>query len=91
MIPKEIFNRRRNHSTPETFILTLINYCVVGIDIAVFISNGHVKWFFWVVLAFLAWYNYYHIRRNREDYTKPAIIAYIVSLAGLPLLFLLIH
>jgi len=91
MIPKEIFNRRRQHSTPVTFSLIITNYLVMGFNIALFIRQGHVKWFFWVVLALLAWYNYYNLRRNREEYTKPAVIAYVVSLAGLSLLFLLIH
>ena len=88
LVPEELFKRRRNHNnTPESILLIISNYIVVSIDIALFVNKQHINWFFWVVIAFLALYNYYTIRRNREEFTKVNIIAYIISVAGLFLLF----
>ena len=88
LIPEELFKRRRNHNnTPQSTLLIIANYLVVCIAIALFTSANHINVFFWVVLAFLAGYNYYTIRRNREEYNKVAIIAYIISLVVLFLLY----
>jgi hypothetical protein len=88
MIPEELFKRRRNHNnTPESTLLIIANYIVVCLAFALFTSHNHINGFFWIVLAFLAWYNYYTIRRNREEYNKVTIIAYIISLVVLFLLY----
>jgi hypothetical protein len=88
MIPEELFKRRRNHNnTPESTLLIIANYIVVCIAFALFTGHNHISAFFWVVLTFLAWYNYYTIRRNREEYNKVTIIAYIISLVVLFLLY----
>jgi hypothetical protein len=49
------------------------------------------NWFFWTVLILLAVYNYFNIRRFHEEYNKITIIAYLISLAGLILLYLLMR
>ena len=82
MIPEELFKRRRNHNnTPESTLLIIANYIVVCLAFALFTSHNHINGFFWIVLAFLAWYNYYTIRRNREEFNKITIIAYAISIA----------
>ena len=91
MIPEEIFKRRRNHNnTPESILLIITNYIVVSVSLALFSNHDHINWFFWVIIAFLAWYNFYTIRRNREEYANRATtIAYIISLAVLVVIFFL--
>lgn len=91
MIPEEIFKRRRNHNnTPESILLIITNYIVVSVGLALFSNHGHVNWFFWVMIAFLAWYNFYTIRRNTEEYSNRATrIAYIISLVILVVVFFL--
>jgi hypothetical protein len=44
------------------------------------ISNGKIGWFFWVALGLLALYNYFNIRKDRDEYNKARIIAYIISI-----------
>ncbi len=88
MIPQEVFKRRRNHNnTPESLLLIIANFVVFSIDMTLFENRGHINWFFWVVLVLLAVYNFFTIRRNREEYNKVTIIAYIISIAVLILLF----
>lgn len=91
MIPEEIFKRRRNHNnTPESILLIITNYIVVSVGLAFCSNKGHIHWFFWVIIAFLAWYNYYTIRRNTEEYAARATkIAYIISLVILVAVFFL--
>jgi len=82
---------RRHYGTPETFTLIVINYAVVTFGLMIFGTSDHkINWFFWVVLAILAIYNGYSIYRYREEYNKVAIIAYVISTAGLGLLFLMV-
>jgi 4-hydroxybenzoate polyprenyltransferase len=85
MIPEEIFKRRRNHNnTPESVLLIITNYIVVSVGLALFSGHGHINWFFWVVIAFLALYNFYTIRRNSDDYgNRITVIAYLISLIAL--------
>lgn len=88
MIPDEIFKRRRNHNnTPESVLLIIANYIVVFVALSLFTSRTHVNWFFWVVLGFLALYNFFTIRRNREEYNRVTTIAYIASLVVLVAVF----
>lgn len=91
MIPEEIFKRRRNHNnTPESILLLITNYIVVSVGLAIFAGNNHINWFFWVIIAFLAWYNFYTIRRNSEEYaTRATRIAYAISLVILVVVFFL--
>jgi uncharacterized membrane protein YfcA len=88
MIPEEIFKRRRNHNnTPESALLIIANYIVFFISLALFTSRDHVNWFFWVVLGCLALYNFFTIRRNREEYNRVTTIAYLGSLVVLIAVF----
>lgn len=90
MIPEEIFKRRRNHNnTPESVLLIIANYIVVFAALALFTSRNHINWFFWVVLCCLALYNFFTIRRNREEYNRVTTIAYIASLVVLVAVFFL--
>jgi hypothetical protein len=81
--------KRRHFGTPASFTVTTTNYVVVAGGLAIFTSKHHIHWFFWVILGLLAVYNAYSIYRNREDYDKVSLIAYIIGIAGLPLLFLM--
>jgi hypothetical protein len=89
MIPEEVYKRRRRHNnTAPSILLIITNYIVVSV---LFTSTSKINWFFCVVIAFLALYNVYTIRRNREEYTKINIIAYLISLAGMVLLYFVTH
>ncbi len=82
---------RRHYGTPETFNLIVINYAVVAFGLMAFSTSNHkIYWFFWVVLGVLALYNAFNIYRYREEYNKIAIIAYVISVAGMSLLFLIV-
>jgi hypothetical protein len=82
MIPEELYKRRRNHNnTPPSMLLMLANFIVITVAVSLFSSCNKVHWFFWVVIGGLAVYNFFDIRRNREEYNKNIIISYIISLA----------
>ncbi|GAC1307795.1 MAG: hypothetical protein NVSMB24_20380 [Mucilaginibacter sp.] len=88
MIPEEIFKRRRNHNnTPESVLLIIANYIVFFVALALFTGRNQVNWFFWVVLGCLALYNFFTIRRNREEYNRVTTIAYLGSLVVLVAVF----
>ncbi len=87
MIPEELYKRRRRHdNTPASMVLIITNYIVTAI---LFSSINATSWFFYVVLAGLAVYNYFTIRRNHEEYTRVNTIIYIASWAGILGLFFL--
>lgn len=89
MIPEEIYKRRRRHNnTPPSILLIITNYMVCCV---LFTMADKINWFFGVVLILLAVYNFFTIRRNREDYNKANIIAYVISLTGLMLLYFVAH
>jgi hypothetical protein len=89
MLPKEVFNRRRTHNnTPESVMLIFVNYIVMAVAVQGFALCDKIGWFFWTIVAGLALYNFFNIRRNYELYNKPAIIAYAISIAGIIGLFL---
>jgi len=90
MIPKEVFKRRPGHNnTPQSTLLIIANFIVVAIATSLFANKNHVNWFFWVVVGLLAVYNFFTIRKNREEFTKPAIIAYSLSIVILIAVFFL--
>jgi len=91
MIPEEVFKRRPGHNnTPESTLLIIANFIVVAIATSLFASKDHVSWFFWVIIGLLAVYNFFTIRKNREEFlTKAAIIAYVISIATLVAVFFL--
>ena len=91
MIPEEVFKRRRRHNnTPESVLLIIANFIVVSVSLTLFTRKDHVGWFFWVVIGLLAVYNFFTIRRNREEYNKITIIAYVISMIVLCVLFFLL-
>ena len=88
MEPHQVF-KRRHFNTPESFTLITTNYIIVALGLAVTTSHHKIHWFFWVILGLLAVYNLFSLRRNRTEYDKAGIIAYIIGIAGLSLLFLI--
>ena len=88
MLPEELF-KRRHYGTPETLLLIIVNYVVLAVAIELFALCTKINWFFWVVIGVLAFYNYYTIRRNRDEYDRKNIIGYIASIAGILLMFVL--
>jgi hypothetical protein len=90
MVPEELYKRRRRHNnTPKSILLIINNYIVVLISTSLFTSCAKINWFFWVTLVLLGVYNFFNIRRNHEEYDKMTIIAYVISIAGIFLLFFL--
>ena len=88
MVPDDVFKRRRNHNnTPQSVLLIIANFIVVSLALTLFTDKTHINWFFWIVVALLAFYNFYTIRRYRDEFNKPTIIAYCISLATLIALF----
>jgi hypothetical protein len=91
MIPEELFKRRpRHNNTPESTLLIIANFIVISVASSLFTSKDHIGWFFWVIAALLAIYNFFTVRKNREEFTKAAVIAYalsIVILIGVVFLF----
>ena len=84
MIPEELFKRRpRHNNTPESTLLTIANFIVISVAASYFTSKDHISWFFWVIVGLLALYNFFTIRKNREEFTKAAVIAYALSIAVL--------
>ncbi|MGH7237523.1 MAG: hypothetical protein ACREGF_03240 [Candidatus Saccharimonadales bacterium] len=91
MIPEEIFKRRPGHNnTPAAILLIIANFVVIAVATSLFTNKGHIGWFFWVVAAALAFYNYSTIRKNREEFENKGILySYIFSLALLIAVFFL--
>jgi hypothetical protein len=89
MIPEELYKRRRNHNnTPKSLLLIIANYIVILLGTSLFITCNKINAFFWVIVAGLAIYNYFDIRRYRDEYNKITTIAYIVSVVILIALFI---
>ncbi|MES2274554.1 MAG: hypothetical protein V4592_00935 [Bacteroidota bacterium] len=88
MLPEELY-KRKHFGTPESLILIVVNYVIMAVGIEVFAMCTKINWFFWVMIGGLALYNYYTIRRNIHEYGKNNIIGYVLSLAGLILMFVL--
>jgi hypothetical protein len=86
---RELFTRRRRHNnTPKYVLLIIANFVVFC---ALITLDSKLNWFFFLTIALLTVYNYFNIRRNIEEYTKPIVISYIVSLIVLIILFFLAH
>src|ERR1700742_5178362 len=89
MLPEELYKSRRNHNnTPKSTLLIFTNYIVVLVSSSLCTSCDSINWFFWVILAGLLVYNVFTLRRFHEEYNKPTIIAYIISLIVLVGLFI---
>ena len=92
MIPEEVFKRRQRHNnTPESILLIISNFIVVSVAASLFTTKERINWFFWVIGGLLAIYNFYTLRKNREEYTKTTIIAYVSSIVVLVGFFFLVR
>lgn len=92
MIPEQVFRRRPQHNnTPEWVTLIIANVVVFALANQIFAMCTKINNFFWVVLAGLALYNFYVIRRNREEFTRPRIISYVFSIVALIIMFFLLR
>ncbi|HVW94749.1 MAG TPA: hypothetical protein VHA56_02105 [Mucilaginibacter sp.] len=92
LIPKEVFEPRRQHrQTPEAIKLIIVNFVVVSVGETLFFSPGHINWFFWVAIALLGLYNFFSLRRNLEVYSKTDKITFVVSMAVLVVLTGLVY
>jgi len=90
MIPEEVFKRRpRHNNTPESILLIIANFIVVAVAESIFVNKHHVNWFFWVVIGLLAVYNFFTIRKYREEFNRLTIISYALSVAILIVVFFL--
>jgi hypothetical protein len=91
MIPEEIFKRRpRHNNTPPSVLLIIANFVVTAGALSLFSDKGHVNWFFWVIEGGLAIYNFFTIRRNREEFENKSIVySYVFSLVILVGVFFL--
>jgi len=86
MGPNELF-KRRHYGTPQSVMLLLTNYLVFAICLSLFASCKPISVFFWIGMGVLAVYNFLNIRKDREEYTRTRIIAYIVSVLLMVALF----
>ncbi len=92
MIPEQLYKRRRQHdNTPEWIIVIIVNYVIVPLCTQWFAMCTEIKTAFWVILAGLALYNVYTLRRNREAINRSGFIAYGVSMVVLIALFFLLR
>lgn len=81
----DIFNRRRRHNkTPKYTLLIITNFAVCA---CLFTLTTKLNWFFILTVALLAVYDYFTIRRNIEEYTKPVIIANVIVFVAIVLLY----
>lgn len=88
MLPDEVYKRRPNHNnTPESITLIIANFIVFAVATQLFVSATQIKTFFWVVVGALAIYNFFNIRKYREDYSKAQVIAYVLSLIIMAIFF----
>lgn len=86
MGPNELY-KRRHYGTPQSVMLLLTNYLVFGICTTLFASDKTISWFFWICLAVLALYNFSNIRKDREEYNRFRIVAYVVSILLMAVMF----
>jgi len=78
MLPDDVY-KRRHYGTPQSILLIITNFTVFAVAASIFISCT-INWVFWVVMGLLGIYNFINIRKDREEYNRFRIIAYIVSI-----------
>jgi Mg2+/citrate symporter len=89
MLPDEVY-KRRHYGTPQSILLIVSNFTVFAVLASIFADGKTVNWFFWVGMGLLAIYNILNIRKDREEYNRARIIAYVISvllMAGMFLMF----
>jgi uncharacterized membrane protein HdeD (DUF308 family) len=74
------FYKRRHYGTPQSILLIMANFIVFAVAASMFASSKTINSFFWVVMGVLAIYNFTNIRKDREEYTRIRIIAYLISI-----------
>ncbi len=91
MLPDEVYKRRPNHNnTPESITLIIANFIVFAVATQLF-AGCKIGTFFWVIMGALAVYNFFNVRKYREDYQKPQIIAYVLSIIIMLAVFILMR
>ncbi|WP_461450633.1 hypothetical protein [Mucilaginibacter sp.] len=90
MLPEEVY-KRRHYGTPQSVQLIIANFTVLTVAISIFAGGKHVNWFFWVLMGLLVIYNVLNIRKDREEYNRARIIAYVFSVLLMIALFLAIR
>jgi len=89
LLPEEVYKRRRRHNnTPKSQLLIVANYLVIFVCTSLFTSCGRINNFFWYVVAALVIYNFFDVRRYRDEYNKTTIIAYVGSIIFLIIAFI---
>jgi hypothetical protein len=84
ILPEEVYKRRRRHNnTPESILLIIANYIVIFVSLSLFTGKNQVNWFFWVIAGLLAVYNFFTVRRNREEFNRITVISYVASMVVL--------
>ena len=73
------FYKRRHYGTPQSILLILSNFIVFAVASSIFALDKAINSFFWVVMGILAIYNFINIRKDREEYNRIRIIAYVGS------------
>ena len=86
MLPDELY-KRRHYGTPQSILLIVSNFTVFAVMGSIFASGKTVNWFFWVAMGLLAIYNILNIRKDREEYNRARIIAYIISVLLMAAMF----
>jgi len=69
MLPEDLY-KRRHYGTPQSILLIMYNYVIFAVAISLFASSDTVNPFFWVVIGVLAIYNFFGIRKDREQYNR---------------------
>jgi FtsH-binding integral membrane protein len=90
MLPDEVY-KRKHYGTPQSMLLIVSNFTVLTISISLFAGGKHINWFFWVAMGLLVVYNFFNIRKDREEYTRPRILAYVFSVLMMIALFLVLR
>ena len=91
MKPPEIVFKDRNYSQQALVSLITANYIVFAIGVQACVSCAHVHWFLWVIVAGLALYNYYTIKRNIDEFQeRKTQIFYVASIGGMGILYYLL-
>ncbi|RYY32113.1 MAG: hypothetical protein EOP46_19705 [Sphingobacteriaceae bacterium] len=92
MVSEEFYKRRpRHNNTPESTLLIIANFVVFAVATQLFAMCANINKFYWVVLGVLALYNFFVIRKNLEEFNKPRLIAYVLSIIVLIGLFFLMR
>jgi hypothetical protein len=88
MLPDELY-KRRHYGTPQSILLIVSNFTVFAVMGSIFAAGKTVNWFFWVAMGLLAIYNVLNIRKDREEYNRARIIAYIISILLMGAMFIM--